>query len=168
MKLRRALSLLLLCSVLLGASDCASIVGKSQHNISITSQPAEAEITIVDEAGSTVYKGKTPTTVTLGTRAGYFKGKDYRVTFAKKGYAEHTVAIRRSVSSWYIFGNLVFGGLIGYLIVDPATGAMWTLQKDVHAELSPLTGAMPGEGGLRIVLLDEVPSSLRPHIKRIE
>jgi hypothetical protein len=26
-------------------------------------------------------------------------------------------------------GNIVFGGLIGLLIVDPATGAMWKLEE---------------------------------------
>lgn len=30
------------------------------------------------------------------------------------------------MNGWYI-GNLLFGGIIGLLIVDPATGAMWTL-----------------------------------------
>lgn len=33
------------------------------------------------------------------------------------------------MDGWY-FGNILFGGLIGFLIVDPATGAMYTLKPD--------------------------------------
>jgi hypothetical protein len=33
------------------------------------------------------------------------------------------------VDGWY-FGNLLFGGLIGLLIVDPATGAMYKLEPN--------------------------------------
>ena len=29
----------------------------------------------------------------------------------------------------HLLGNLVFGGLIGYIIVDPLTGAMWKLDE---------------------------------------
>ena len=33
------------------------------------------------------------------------------------------------LNGWYI-GNVVFGGLIGLLIVDPETGAMWRLDEN--------------------------------------
>ena len=46
----------------------------------------------------------------------------------------YTSKIPYDVSGWYAGGNLFFGGLIGYLIVDPMTGAMWTL-KDLHVNL---------------------------------
>lgn len=154
---------LALC-VVLGSAGCASIVGKSQYPVAISSHPDQAEITITDEKGDAVYSGKTPTTVTLRTKAGYFKGKNYTVTFHKEGYAEHVAEIRRGVSGWYIFGNLVFGGLIGYLIVDPATGAMWTLQKEVSVDLAPLTASAGEDDGLRIVLMDDVPLPLRAQL----
>lgn len=38
------------------------------------------------------------------------------------------------MDGWYI-GNLLFGGLIGMLIVDPATGAMYKLDDSVYATL---------------------------------
>lgn len=150
--------------ILFFASGCASIVGKSQFPVKIGSQPDQADITIVDETGATVYSGKTPTTVTLHTKAGYFKGKNYTVTFSKPGYAKHTAEIRRGVSGWYIFGNLAFGGLIGWLIVDPLTGSMWTLQEELNVELQPESASVPSEGGFRILQLDEVPISLRSRL----
>lgn len=154
---------LALC-VALGSAGCSSIVGKSEYPVTISSQPDQADITITDEKGAAVYAGKTPTTVTLRTKAGYFRGKNYTVTFHKEGYAEHVAEIRRGVSGWYIFGNLVFGGLIGWLIVDPATGAMWTLQKDVRVDLAPLAASAGEDDGLRIALLDDVPLPLRAQL----
>ena len=38
---------------------------------------------------------------------------------------------------WYIGGNILVGGLIGWFIVDPLTGAMYTLPKEVNADLRP-------------------------------
>lgn len=154
---------LALC-VVLATTGCSSIMGKSQYPVTISSQPDQADITITDEQGDAVYSGKTPTTVTLRTKAGYFRGKNYKVTFQKEGYAEHVAEIRRGVSGWYIFGNFVFGGLIGWLIVDPATGAMWTLQKEVSADLAPLSAAAAADDGLRIVLFDDVPLPLRAQL----
>ena len=156
---------LALC-VVLGTTGCASIIGKSQYPVTISSQPDHADITVTDEKGNIVYSGKTPTTVTLRTKAGYFKGKNYKVTFQKEGYAEHVAEIRRGVSGWYIFGNFFFGGLIGWLIVDPATGAMWTLQKEVSVDLTALSASAGEDSGLRIGLLDDVPLLLRSQLIR--
>lgn len=163
----RTTAVVLLCSLLIGTSGCASILGKTQYPVRVTSQPDQADITIVDETGAIVFSGKTPTTVTLKTKAGYFKGKDYTVTFTKSGYAKHTAEIRRGTSKWYIFGNLVFGGLVGWLIVDPATGAMWTLQENIDANLEPQAGAVVGDA-LRIALVDDIPTALQARMKKIE
>jgi len=164
----RTTAVVLLCCLLLGTMGCASIIGKSEYPVRVTSQPDQADITIVDQTGAVFFTGRTPATVALKTKAGYFRGRDYTVTFTKSGYAKHTAEIRRGTSKWYIFGNLVFGGLIGYLIVDPATGAMWTLQEDVNANLEPLTGAVVGDDALRIVLVADVPSALQAKMVRIK
>jgi hypothetical protein len=158
--------LVAICAVVLMAG-CASIVSKSIYPISITSDPNQADVTITDETGKTVFTGTTPAEVKLGTKAGFFKGKDYTVTFTKAGYGKHVTQIRRGVDGWYIAGNLLLGGLIGWLIVDPATGAMWTLQSDVHASLSQQTSSREGETGIRVVSLDDVPASLRSKMVRV-
>ncbi len=56
----------------------------------------------------------------------------------KEGYVKQVVSIESRVDGWYIVGNLFFGGLLGYLIIDPATGTMWTLNhnKNVHTDLT--------------------------------
>ena len=79
---------------------------------------------ITDEYGKNIFKGKTPTTITLNKGDGYFHGKDYTVTISKNGFADRVVKIESKASGWYILGDIAFGGLIGWFIVDPATGAM--------------------------------------------
>lgn len=56
-----------------------------------------------------------------------------------------TVPLSADISGWY-FGNILFGGLIGMLIVDPATGAMWKLPENVNASVSPIATLSSGNG----------------------
>ncbi len=39
------------------------------------------------------------------------------------------IILEAGVNGWY-FGNIIFGVLLGILIVDPATGAMWKIHQD--------------------------------------
>lgn len=74
------------------------------------------------------------------------------------------------MNGWY-FGNLLLGGAIGMLIVDPITGAMYRFRdKEVQATLSQATGfnlETPASNGLRIVSLDQVPGQLRPLLVKV-
>lgn len=150
-------------------SGCASIVSKSSYPVTINSTPEQANITITDEKGEKVFAGQTPTTVTLDTKAGYFKGKSYNVTIAKEGYSEQTIMIKSEMDGWYI-GNLLFGGLVGMLIVDPLTGAMWKLEpQDVNANLVESTSSLDtSEMALQVVLLEDVPENLRVNMIRVK
>ena len=170
------------CSVFV--ISCASIVSKSSYPVAFRCQPESVDITIVNKKGEKVFTGKTPTTVTLGVGAGYFKGENFAVTFSKEGYEPHTAQIKRGVDGWYILGNFVFGGLIGWLIVDPATGAMWTLPKEVTASLSstqetpPSTPETPtstqetsilnSDESVQIVSIEAVPDHLRSRMVKVE
>ena len=144
--------------------SCASIVSKSEYPVSISSKPEGADISIVNRAKENIFVGKTPTTVVLKAGAGFFKGEDYTVTFMKEGYTPHTAQIKRGVDGWYIAGNLFFGGLIGWLIVDPATGAMWTLEN-LHVEMNPQSSSIQNK--LNIVTIDDVPVHLRSKMVKI-
>jgi len=159
-----AFILLTLSLILL--TGCASIVSKSNYPVRITSNPEGAAITIVNSIGQDVFSGKTPTTVTLKAGAGYFKGETYEVTFKREGYVTHAAQIERGVDGWYIAGNVVLGGLIGWLIVDPITGAMWTL-KDLHVNLNPEESYLQKEG-LHIITIDDVPDHLRSKMVKIK
>lgn len=123
--------------VALGLSGCASIIEGSTQNITVKSEPAGASISITDRGGQKIHTGVTPATVSLKRGAGYFKSEQYTVRFEKPGFEPTEVKIIGSVNGWY-FGNILIGGLIGMLAVDPATGAMYTLAPaDLSATLAP-------------------------------
>ncbi|NCO68699.1 MAG: hypothetical protein COY75_06945 [Nitrospirae bacterium CG_4_10_14_0_8_um_filter_41_23] len=148
----------------------ASIIGKSgPETLNIRSAPEQASIVIIDEGASKIFEGKTPTTVSLEKKKGYFRGKKYTVKISKPGYAEQTITVDTRLNGWYLGGNLIFGGLIGWLIVDPVTGAMWTLDTN---ELNVTLEASKQSKGtdsyqFGIVLLDDVPQSLRNKMVKV-
>ncbi len=148
-------------------TGCASIISKSEYPVSFSSDPQGATVTIVNRSGQTLYSGTTPTTVVLDAGAGFWKGEDYTATFESPGYGTMRAQVRRGVDGWYLGGNFIFGGLIGWLIVDPATGAMWTLEKNVHVSLAKQTSSIENAGCLNIVSVDQVPPHLRRHMVRI-
>ncbi|WP_338477514.1 hypothetical protein VRB67_13020 [Pseudomonas trivialis] len=117
---------------------CASIVSDSKPKVGMYSLPTNANYVIKDSAGSVVLKGVTPGTAILETSRGYFKSQSYSVTFQKEGYTETTVPLKSTVSGWY-WGNLLIGGLIGMLVVDPLTGAMYTLPDDATGKLTAVS-----------------------------
>ena len=70
---------------------------------------------------------------------------------------------------WYIGGNILFGGILGWLIIDPATGAMWKLDtNEINVTLdTPKKESMIEPNKARIVLLDDVPLSLRDKMVKV-
>ena len=92
----------------------------------------------------------------------YLGGKTYNVLFEKDGFESRTVAITSAPNGWYIAGNLLFGGLIGWLIVDPLTGAMYNLSPDqLNAELGESVSTINNdEKSFTIVMIENVPAEL--------
>ena len=147
-------------------TGCATMTGGSTRLVRIDSQPAGAEISIVNRStGETVFTGTTPIVATLKPGDGYFQGANYTVLFRKAGYAPVEKGIRRGIDGWYLGGNVLFSWFIGWLIVDPASGAMWTLDRNCSVELTPLPSSSAADvNALHIVCLDNVPDHLRKHL----
>lgn len=148
-------------------SSCATIFGRSSYPVSINSNPTGATVSITDKTGKEVYKGASPATVTLKSGAGYFGRAEYQVKISSTGYAEQIIPINYKLNGWY-FGNLLIGGLIGMLIVDPITGAMWKLETPpVNVTLSKLTASteMPT---LQIMDIANVPQNMKEHLVRVK
>ena len=104
-------------------SGCASIVdGRPNKTVTITSAPPGAKITITDKKGKTVAENTTPASVTLKRSRGFFAPEQYKLTFDAPGYYPSEIQLNATINGWYM-GNVFFGGLLGLLIVDPATGA---------------------------------------------
>ncbi len=87
-----------------------------------------------------------------------------------EGYSNSTgrTTLSAGLDGWYI-GNILFGGLIGMLIVDPATAAMWKLDDRIVVNLGAKTsGLLPdGERLLHVVTIDQLPHQYRRHLIRV-
>lgn len=156
----------------LGASTaicgCATIVHSGPRNIPIASTPAGAKVSIYDRSNSLVMTNTTPFVAPLTTKFGYFKGQTYRLVFEMPGYKPAEIKLDSSVSGWY-FGNLLFGGLIGMLIVDPLTGAMYNLTPDkIEQPLTVSQAQVIRNGqGLLIVLASQTTEHERADMVRM-
>jgi len=121
---------LVLMSPLLFLTGCATIVGSSAQPVTIKSEPPGSTILITDEADNAVFKGTTPTIVTLEKSTGhYFGAKKYKVNFSLAGYSDKEVILSESPDGWY-YCNILLGGVIGMLLVDPWNGGMWSLSSN--------------------------------------
>ena len=156
---------LLLSGILALTIGCASIVSKNTYPVSVTSSPSGATVTITDSNGLTVGSGLTPQTITLRAKSGFFKAATYDLEFKKDGYQTTHSTIRAGLDGWYL-GNIIFGGLIGILIVDPATGSMWKLPNNHSAVLSA-GSANNSDMKLEIKTLSEIPDELRKTLVKL-
>lgn len=153
-------------------SGCATIVGDNSQALPISSTPSNASVLITDEKGKQVFKGTTPTSVSLQKSDGsYFGGKSFTVQIDKEGYATQVISVKARANGWYIAGNLVFGGLIGWLIIDPFNGGMYKLSPDTVSSSLNVDGTSlnygSSDGGIVLVLLEDVPENLRDKMQRL-
>ncbi len=154
-------------------AGCATIMGDESHIMPISSSPSEAVISITDETGTEIFKGNTPITVTLKKSDGsYFGKKSYTVKISKPGYETQLIPVTASPSGFYVAGNLIFGGLIGWLIVDPLNGKMYNLSPESISSTLPASSKVSHNntatgGGIAVVLIEDVPASLRGKMQAI-
>ena len=141
---------------------CATIIHGDSQTVGIGSTPTGAKVRIYSRQGALIMEQTTPTTINLKRGSGYFSSANYRLVIARDGYQPSEFNIEGNLDGWYIGGNLIFGGLIGWLIVDPATGSMWTLSPDrVHANLAAKVSFLEQKEGLHIVLVEMIPKNLQ-------
>ncbi len=166
MKNNKAILLLIAITVL--TSGCATYISRSSWPVAIKSTPTAALFTVTNKKGENIRIGMTPTTLYLDSGAGYFDGEVYTLHFTKAGFQEKTVTLKASLNKWY-WGNLAFGP-IGFLVVDPLTGAMFRLPETFSTELTVQTGgvAPSSSAELNIISLNEVPEELKSRLIPVE
>lgn len=164
MKLHPAIQSVLASVIIASLTSCASIVSGGPKVVRINSNPEGAKVSIFDKTGAPVSVNTTPTVVSLKRAHGAYQGEDYKIVIEKQGYQPVETHIKSTVNGWYL-GNIVFGGLIGILIVDPITGAMFTLSPtEINQQLEPvgtthLTAAE--QPALRVMLTEQTTPAQR-------
>lgn len=146
-------------------SSCASIFSKSTYPVTINSSPNKAKVKITNKTGKQIYLGETPAIVKLKAASGFFSREEYLVQFSSPGYQDRQIPITFEIDGWY-FGNILVGGILGMLIIDPATGAMWKTETEfLNETLKESTAENNSE--MRIMNLNEIPEDWKSHLVRV-
>lgn len=163
MKILYRFSLCLTCIYLM---SCATIVSKSSWPFSVQTDPPGAEVIITNRHGIEILRKKTPAALLLKSGAGFFSKESYVITLNMAGYETKKININCKLNGWY-FGNLLIGGVIGMLIVDPATGAMYKLERDMISETLNKSTASTNPS-LKIISKDQIPEGLVKYLVEIK
>ena len=104
-------------------TGCGTIMSGNKQEVGFSSNPSNALVTIDGEI-----VGHTPLTTELSRK------KTHDVVMTLDGYLPYEMTLIKKSNGW-VWGNIVFGGLIG-LGVDALTGAMYKLTPEqVEAEM---------------------------------
>lgn len=159
-------SVFTLITIILLLPSCASMFSKTLYPISISSTPSEARITITDKKGVVIYAGNTPATIKLKAGSEYFSQAQYQVRFEKPGYDTKIVPVVFKLDGWY-WANIL-NGVIGLLIVDPLTGAMFKLDTEFLNETLIQSKASVEKEELKIYTLAEIPNEWKQYLSKID
>ncbi len=149
-------------------AGCASIISKSDYPVTFKTNPSGADIEITDRSGQVIFDGTSPAQLTLNAGAGFFRGGRYTVSASHNGGAPVVREMTAGLDGWYV-ANILFGGLIGLLIVDPATGAMYKLDNEFIVNVPQASADASEEGlSLTIATIDQIPGDMRHHLVPVD
>jgi hypothetical protein len=128
-------------------AGCASIMHGTSQDVGISSSPTNAQVTIDGRVGAV-----TPYVAKLSRKDNHI------VKIAVDGYAPAELTMTRKVSGW-VWGNVVFGGLIG-LAVDAISGGLYKLTPEqLQATLAQQGASVaPTKDGVYVVLVKVAPT----------
>ncbi|ADI37561.1 PEGA domain-containing protein [Waddlia chondrophila] len=109
--------LLILTTVMMLLTGCATMMHGTTQKIGISSNPSCAGVWIDNH-----FVGDTPLCVDLKRRC------DHVIRIELEGYYPYEIQCSRTLSGW-VFGNLAFGGVLGFC-VDIVSGGIYCLTPD--------------------------------------
>lgn len=122
MQLSKIATSLLLAPIML-LTSCATIMQGTKQSIGISSNPANAGIWI-----DNCFYGQTPMIVKLTRK------DNHLLRLQLDGYLPFEATFTRQMSGW-VFGNIIFGGILG-VAVDAISGGIYRLTPEqIQAEL---------------------------------
>ncbi|MBA2727925.1 MAG: PEGA domain-containing protein [Parachlamydiaceae bacterium] len=111
------------CLLLLSTASCSTMVNGPRQSIAISSNPTDAYVWVDQH-----YMGVTPLIVDMKRK------NNHVVRIELEGFQPFEAVFSKRLSGW-VFGNIAFGGIIGFAI-DAMTGSMYRLTPgQINAEL---------------------------------
>lgn len=130
--MRRSLPTLFVVTLVAAATGCATIMHGTGQDVGFSSTPTAAKVTIDNKP-----VGNAPLIVKLARKDNHI------VRMELDGYKPFEATLTRGTSGW-VWGNLVFGGLIG-LAVDAMTGGLYKITPEQVAGSLAAQSASAGE-----------------------
>jgi hypothetical protein len=124
---------------------CATIMHGPKQDIGISSTPTAARVVVNNQP-----RGTTPVVLELARK------ENHIVRIELDGYQPFEATLTKKVSGW-VWGNIVFGGIIG-LAVDAMTGGLYNLTPEqIAATMVQRTGSTGKvtKDGLYVVLVEK-------------
>ena len=151
-------------------SGCATLFSKSDYPVTILSEPTRMDVVITRSDGQIVHEDTTPATVTLSASKGFFQGESYTIELVRDGAVVGRTKLNSRIDAWF-FVNLVHitpeRAVFG-LLIDPLTGSMWALKKEVRVTEETQAGTRNLESTLQIATLSSVSKEDRKNLVKIE
>src|ERR1700704_2014308 len=136
--------------------SCASIIHSTHQDVGISSNPTGAQVSVDGQV-----KGATPVVANLTRKDNHI----VRIELA--GYKPYETTLTRKVSGW-VWGNIVFGGLIG-LAVDAITGGLYDVRPEqISGQLSKTGASVQIHGDHLYVILVRDPDPSWRRIGQLE
>ena len=104
-------------SAMLFLTGCATLMHGTHQSIAIGSRPARAGVWI-----DNYFAGHTPVSVDLK------RNRNHLIRIELDGFEPYEIHCSKRLSGW-VFGNLVFGGILGFC-VDAFSGGIYCLTPD--------------------------------------
>lgn len=151
-------------------NGCATLFSKSDYPVTIRSEPTQMTVIIKRSDGQIVHQDTTPATVTLSASKGFFQGESYTIELERDGLVVGRTKLNSRIDGWF-FANLVqitTTRVVLGLLIDPLTGSMWALKKEVLVRDETQVSTEVAESSLKIATLESVPEEDRKYLVRIE
>lgn len=127
------------------AAACATIMHGTNQDVGLSSSPTNARVTVNNKP-----VGNTPVVAKLSRKDNHI------VRFELEGYQPFEATLTRRTSGW-VWGNIVFGGLIG-LAVDAMSGGLYKLTPEqIAGTMLTATAALTPDGLYIAVVLQAEP-----------
>jgi hypothetical protein len=121
--------------------------------------PSSIAVSAIDTDGQRVCEGMTPLVIPQKRPGPDFKAEQYCIVFESQGEQKGIWLSASIAAGWYLAGDNSCGGFIDLLIIDPLSGAIWTVDPSL-VPLFPDFGMPRCTGGLGVVLAYQVAHKL--------
>lgn len=118
----------ILIAALSALTGCASIVSGTHQPVSVHTGSATGAMCRLENDKGTWYVSNTPNTIVINRSF-----NDLRINCEKKGY-QHSYKQVSSSTKPMVFGNIIFGGIIG-AGVDVADGAAYSYPSNIFVPM---------------------------------